>query len=321
MRIGLLGLGRIGAFHAATLATRVDELVVHDADAARAEEVARRVGARVGDPFSADAVVIATPTATHAELLLEAIATGVPAFCEKPVALGVEDTLATLEAAKAAGSQVHIGFQRRFDAGYAAARRADVGTLHRVHLVTADPAPPPAAYIAHSGGIYRDCHIHDFDILRWVTGREVESVYATGANRGAAFFAEAGDVDTSAALLTMDDGTLVTLQGSRYNGAGYDVRMELAGSRATWAVGLDDRVPLTSAEPGVEFPTGPPWPDFVTRFAAAYVAELEAFLQVARGERESPCTIEDALSALYVAEAADRSLREGRTVRLSEVTS
>jgi myo-inositol 2-dehydrogenase/D-chiro-inositol 1-dehydrogenase len=323
MRIGLLGLGRIGAFHAATLAARVDELVVGDADAGRAEEVAGRVGARVGDPFDADAVVIATPTATHAELLLTACARGVPTFCEKPVALGVEDTIRVLKAAKAGGTLVHIGFQRRFDAGYAAARRAlgSLGVLQRVHVVTADAAPPPAGYIADSGGIYRDCHIHDFDILRWMTGREVESVYATGANRGDAYFAEAGDVDNSAALLTMDDGTLVTLQGSRYNGAGYDVRMELAGTLGTWAVGLDDRVPLTSAEPGVEFPAGPPWPDFVTRFEAAYVAELEAFIEAARGGRESPCTVEDALAALYVAEAADLSLKQGRPVPVSEVTS
>src|SRR5690606_39809392 len=111
--------------------------------------------------------------------------------------------------------------------------------LHRVHLITADPRPPAADYIPRSGGIYRDCHIHDFDILRWVTGREVDSVYATGATRGAAFFAEAGDVDTSAALLTMDDGTLFTLQGSRYNGGGSDERMELAGTLRTRAVGLD----------------------------------------------------------------------------------
>jgi myo-inositol 2-dehydrogenase/D-chiro-inositol 1-dehydrogenase len=213
---------------------------------------------------------------------------------------------------------VRIGFQRRFDAGYRAAaaalRAGELGELHRVHLITADPAPPPAEYIPLSGGVFRDCHIHDFDILRWVTGHEVVSVYATGANRGAAFFAEAGDVDNSAALLTLDDGTLATLQGSRYNGGGYDVRMELAGTKGTQAVGLGPRAPLRSAE-GLQ-PPDTPWPDFVTRFGAAYTAEIDAFLR----DGEGLCSIEDALAALYVAEAADLSLRQGRPVEVAEVT-
>ncbi|MCW2878585.1 MAG: Inositol 2-dehydrogenase [Sphaerisporangium sp.] len=326
MRVGLLGLGRIGAFHASTLAAhpQVGQLIVSDADEVRAKEVAGRVGALVGDAFEADAVVVATPTSTHAELILRACDAGIPVFCEKPVAPGIEETTRVMEAAGRSATLVHIGFQRRFDAGYAAARRAlrngEVGDLHRVHMLTADPRPPAAAYIPLSGGIFRDCHIHDFDILRWVTGREVESVYATGANRGAAFFAEAGDVDTSAALLTLDDGTLVTMQGSRYNGAGYDVRMELAGTRDTVVVGLDDRVPLTSAEPAAEFPAGEPWPDFAARFEAAYVTEIGAFLDSVRDGGHSHCTVQDALAALRVAEAAELSRRTGRPVRVAEVT-
>jgi myo-inositol 2-dehydrogenase/D-chiro-inositol 1-dehydrogenase len=311
MRVGLLGLGRIGAFHAATLAAHplVDDLIVSD-------PVRTSPYGEPGDPFEADAIVIASPTSTHAELLLKACRLGVPAFCEKPVAGGVKETIEVLEASR--GNRVQIGFQRRFDKGYidaaTALRRGDLGELHRVHLITADPVPPPAEYIPMSGGIFRDCHIHDFDILRWVTGREVVSVYATGANRGAAFFGEAGDVDTSAALLTLDDGTLATVQGSRYNGAGYDVRMELAGTKGTQAVGLGPRAPLSSTE-GLQ-PTSEPWPDFVTRFADAYAAELDGFL---RSDR-SLCSIEDALAALYVAEAAELSRREHRPVDLSEVT-
>ncbi|MFI7636569.1 Gfo/Idh/MocA family oxidoreductase [Nonomuraea sp. NPDC049400] len=310
MRVGLLGLGRIGAFHAATLAAHplVDELIV-------ADPVRMSPYGRPGDPFDSDAVVIATPTGTHAELIMKACELGIPVFCEKPVASTVAETVKVLETS--AGNRVQIGFQRRFDPGYVAAARAlragELGELHRVHLITADPAPPPAEYIATSGGIFRDCHIHDFDILRWVTGREVVSVHATGANRGASFFAEAGDVDNSAALLTLDDGTLATLQGSRYNGAGYDVRMELAGAKRTQAVGLGPRAPLHSTEglPGLD----EPWPDFVTRFEAAYRSEIDGFLT----SDKSLCTIEDALEALYVAEAADLSLRERRTVEVAEV--
>lgn len=310
MRVGLLGLGRIGAFHAANLAAHplVDELIV-------ADPVRTSPYGRPGDPFEADAVVIATPTSTHAELVVRACELGVPAFCEKPVAGTAAETVKVLEAS--AGRRVCVGFQRRFDPGHQAAadalRAGELGELHRVHLVTADPAPPPAAYVPLSGGIFRDCHVHDFDVLRWVSGREVVSVHAAGANRGAAFFAEAGDVDNSAALLTLDDGTLATVQGSRYNGAGYDVRMELAGTKGTMAVGLGPRTPLTSTE-GLQ-PPGPPWPDFVTRFAGAYAAEIDAFLRGAGGL----CSVEDALAALYVAEAADLSCRERRTVQVAEV--
>lgn len=178
---------------------------------------------------------------------MEACAGGVPVFCEKPVAGTVAATVEVLRAC--AGHRVQIGFQRRFDPGYVAGRRAVRGG-------EAGRAAPGAPGHGRSraaarrvpavvGGIFRDCHIHDFDILRWVTGREVVSVFARGANRGAAFFREAGDVDNSAALLTLDDGTLATLQGSRYNGGGYDVRMELAGTRRTQAVGLGPHAPCT----------------------------------------------------------------------------
>lgn len=331
VRIGLVGAGRIGAAHATVVAAHpeVTELVVADTDGARAAAVAERVGATTA--ADADAlfaarpagVVVAAPTSEHAKLLVQALEAGIPVFCEKPVAPDVVGTREVLEVAGRTGVPVQVGFQRRFDAGYVAARaalqRGELGELRRVHVVTADPAPPHAAYIPTSGGIFRDCHIHDFDVVHFVTGRAVVEVYASGANRGARFFRAAGDVDESAALLTLDDGTLVTLQGSRYNGAGYDVRMELAGTRATWVVGLDDRAPLHSAEAGVAFPAGPAWPAFWERFSPAYVAEMHAFVDVVAGRRSSACTVGDALAALYVAEAADLSRRTHRPVTVEEV--
>jgi myo-inositol 2-dehydrogenase/D-chiro-inositol 1-dehydrogenase len=331
MRIGFLGVGRIGASHAAVVARHevVTSLVVADTDSARARAVADELGAEsVADVAAVlaadvDAIVVATATDSHAELIAAGARAGVPVFCEKPVALDVPGTLRVLEEVRAAGTQVQIGFQRRFDAGYVAARDAlrsgRLGELRRVHAVTADPAPPHASYIPTSGGIYRDCLIHDFDIVRWVTGREVVDVIARGVNRGARFFAEAGDVDETVAILTLDDGTLVTVHGSRYNGAGYDVRMEIAGTDGTIAVGLDEHTALRSAEPGVEFPPGPPNPTFWERFADAYVAEINTFIEVVRGERPSPCSVEEALEALYVAEAASRSRLEGRRVEIAEV--
>jgi myo-inositol 2-dehydrogenase/D-chiro-inositol 1-dehydrogenase len=155
--------------------------------------------------------------------------------------------------------------------------------------------------------------------VRWVSGREVVEVYATGANRGEAFFAEAGDVDTTAVLLTLDDGTFVHVMNGRYNARGYDVRLEVLGSKDGISVGLDDRMPLRSVEPGVAFPAGAPYPMFMDRFLPAYVAELKHFAEMVAGRAESPCTVADALEAVYVAEACELSRHEHRPVTIEEV--
>lgn len=329
MRIGVIGVGRIGTSHAQVVRDHpeVEQLIVADAIAERAAQVAADLGVEASavDELwgQVDAVVITATTSEHAPLLIEAAQRGLPAFCEKPVAPDVAGTVRVQQAVAAAGAQVQIGFQRRFDVGYAAARAAlqagELGELRRVHMLTCDPEPPAAEYIPRSGGLFRDCNVHDFDALRWVTGREVVDVWARGVARGAAVFAESGDVDEAVSVLTMDDGTLATVHGSRYNGAGYDVRMELAGTAGTSAVGLDEHAALTSAEPGVTFPDGDRWPTFWPRFADAYQAEINAFVDVASGKRESPCTVADALEAFYVAEAATRSRVEGRLVTIAEV--
>jgi myo-inositol 2-dehydrogenase/D-chiro-inositol 1-dehydrogenase len=331
MRIGLAGVGRIGAFHADTLRQlpQVGSLVVADADPLRAQQVADKLGVTaVAGPAELlaaglDGLVIAAATDAHAGLILAGVDAGLPVFCEKPVAHDLAGTLAVVARVAAAGVPVQIGFQRRFDAGYAAAREAlragRLGWLHTVRAGTLDPAPPPAEYVAASGGLFRDMAVHDFDAIRWVTGREVVEVYAVGGNRGAAYFAAAGDVDTGAALLTLDDGTVAQVSGTRYNPAGYDVRLELLGSADSVSVGLDDRLPLRSAEPGVAFPAGPAYPNFMERFRPAYAAELAWFIEVVAGRAASPCTVADALAAFRVAEACELSRREHRPVLVSEI--
>ncbi|MDT0450390.1 Gfo/Idh/MocA family protein [Streptomyces hesseae] len=332
MRVALLGAGRIGTRHAARLAGTegVAELVVADADPGRAAGLAEAVGARpartVGEVFTSagvDAVVIATATASHAGLITRAARAGLPAFCEKPVALDLAGTIAALREVEAAGTLLQIGFQRRFDAGFLAAREAlrsgALGRVHTIRCVTSDAAPPPADFLPLSGGLFRDCMVHDFDAVRWLTGREVTEVYARGANGGAAFFREAGDVDTAAALLTLDDGTLVTATSTRYNGAGYDVRVELSGERDQWVAGLDERAPLTSAEPGGPAAPRRPWTDFQERFEDAFRAELAAFVRAARGLGGNPCPGAEGLRALHIAEACEVSRREARPVRLADV--
>lgn len=331
MRIGLVGVGRIGAFHAQTLQGLdfVDELVLTDADTTVAREVAAQLDVGFAEDPAAllasgvDGLVIAAATPAHATLLRQGLEAGVPTFCEKPVASTLTETLELAKLAASSDTPVHIGFQRRFDRGYRrlaeAVRGGELGFVHTIRAATHDASPPHAAYIPGSGGIFRDCNVHDFDIVRFVTGGEVVSAYATGANKGAPFFAEAGDVDTAAAVLTLDDDTLVLVSSTRYNGGGHDVRMEAHGSAGAMAVGLDDSLAMRSAEPGAQFPPGPPHQSFMDRFLPAYRAELTAFAEVAAGRRPSPCTVEDALQAFRTAEACELSRREGRVVRLEEI--
>jgi myo-inositol 2-dehydrogenase/D-chiro-inositol 1-dehydrogenase len=246
-----------------------------------------------------------------------------PAFCEKPLALGFEETVAIVERVESTGAVLQLGFQRRFDPGYREAKRlidgGKLGTLYSIRMAGHDPEPPHEGYIPQSGGIFRDLHVHDFDILRWLTGGEVEEVYAQGSVRGFDVFARYGDVDTSAALMRMVDGTLVVMTGGRHDPLGYDIRMEIFGSGDSISIGLDDRTPLRSVEPGVTPPKGPAYSNFLERFEDAYRAELARFLDLARGEAENPCTARDSLEALRIAMAADRSLAEKRPVTMEEV--
>ncbi|MFC4498002.1 MULTISPECIES: Gfo/Idh/MocA family oxidoreductase [Streptomyces] len=331
MRIGVIGTGRIGTIHANTLSRHreVGSLILTDADPSRAAELALRLGETAAPGvdeifrWGVDAVVITTATAAHAELIGRAARSGLPVFCEKPIALDLAGTLQAIGEVESAGTILQMGFQRRFDAGYAGAREAvrsgRLGRLHTVRALTSDQAPPTAEWLPVSGGIYRDALIHDFDCLRWVTGREVSDVYAAGSDAGPAMFRAAGDVDTAAAVLTLDDGTLATATATRLNGAGYDVRMELAGELDQIVVGLDDRTPIASTEP-----TGPPaadkpWTGFLERFEPAYEAELIAFVGVVRGELVNPCDGREALQAFRIAEACDVSRHERRAVALTEI--
>ena len=330
MRVGVVGVGRIGQYHARVVRDHPDvhEIVLTDTDPERAARVAAELGAEsvanVGALFGAvDAVVIASPTDTHAALIHATVDAGVPAFCEKPIALDLPSAADVVRHVEQAGALVQVGFQRRFDAGYTAARDAvrdgTLGTVYVVRIAGHDADPPHESYIPGSGGIFRDLHIHDFDIARWVLGQEVEEVYAMGAVLCDPMFAKYGDVDTTAATLSFSGGTLGVVTGARHDGRGYDVRMELFGSGDSVAVGLDARTPLRSVEPGM--PPGPakPYDSFLDRFDAAYRKELNAFVDVARGRTPNPCTVGDAEIALRVALACELSRRERRPVRVAEI--
>lgn len=335
--LGLVGVGRIGVMHATNIAALNVILNPKDINVRLrltdvAHEHARTVAAGLGADFlpsvdallasGLDGLVIATGTGTHPELIEAGVDAGIPVFCEKPVALTAADALPVLEYVQERQGVVQIGHQRRFDPGYIEARRAfqagELGWIHSLRAVTCDMAPPPIEFLANSGGLFRDCSVHDFDILRWLTGREIVEVYARGSNNGDPAIGGVGDVDTALALVTFDDGTVGTVSATRYNGAGHDVRMEIQGSRRSLMVGLDDKTAIASAETGVGFPAGTPHRTFAERFDAAYQSEMMAFVELILGLRTNPCTPEDAIAASRVADAAQESLLTGGPVRVAQ---
>jgi myo-inositol 2-dehydrogenase/D-chiro-inositol 1-dehydrogenase len=333
LHVGVIGVGRIGVFHVQTLQALegVSSLTVTDADATRALRVAAALGVSAAETPEAlveagiDALVVATATPGHAPLLRLAAAAGLPTFCEKPVALDlatIDDVIGEVERARIL---VQIGFQRRFDAGYRAAHDAvaagGLGNLLVVRAATHDPAPPAEEYIAASGGIFRDLHIHDFDAIRYVTGQEIAEVYADGAVRETAWFERHGDIDTAVAVLRLSGGTLGILSGTRWDPLGYDVRLEVFGSADSIVVGVDGRSPIRSVEPGTPQPDGAGYANFLERFEPAYRSELAAFVEAVREGGASACTLDEARAALVVALAADRSRAARRPVSIQEVTS
>ena len=248
---------------------------------------------------------------------------GLPTLCEKPVGSNGAEGADLLRRLEGSTVPVQIGFQRRYDAAIAAAKAAvdsgELGWINSIRSTTLDPEPPTEAYVSVSGGMYRDCGVHDFDIIRFVTGQEAVEVYATGTNQGAEFFKKYDDPDTSAAIVTFANGTLGVVSNTRYNGRGYDVRLEVHGSKDSVAAGVDESWPIRALQPGVEFPSGQPHRFFMDRFLPAFRAEFETFLEVVAGKQPSPCTVADGLEADWIAEACAKSQKEHRPVRIEEV--
>ena len=330
LALGVVGLGRIGTHHVQTLLGLDGVSVsVTDADPERARRVADELGVRaVATPeelleAGVDALVIATSTPSHAPLLQLAAASVVAAFCEKPVALDLATLDRVRETVDHAGIVVQVGFQRRFDAGYRAAREAvatgAVGKILVMRAATHDPVPPAAEYIAASGGIFCDLHIHDFDAVRFVSGEEVTQVYADGAGLDAPWVRELDDVDVAAAILHLSGGGLVIVSGTRRDPLGYDVRLEVFGTGDSIVVGQDAHSPIRSVEPDAEPQRSSAYRDFWDRFEPAYRNELAAFVETVRTGAPTPCTLEEARSALAIALAAELSRAERRSVSIEEV--
>jgi myo-inositol 2-dehydrogenase/D-chiro-inositol 1-dehydrogenase len=326
--VGVVGLGRMGCFHAETLALRVPsaELVrIVDAN----ESVARAVSEQMGgvdwsasynnlleDP-QVQAVVIVTPTPFHADMVEAAAIAGKHVFCEKPVSLDPSRTYKATEATQAAGVKMQVGFHRRFDPDYRVAQRrvaaGDVGRIYLFRTSSRDPQPPRFDFLKHSGGLFADFSLHDFDLARWLVG-EVEEVTAVGAALSDPEFEKLGDLDNAVIILRFVGGALGVLDNSRVSGYGYECSSEIMGSLATLRIGSQKQVGpevLTAGSLRRGFLSRD-----VERWSTAYAEEMKGFVEAVLGDREPDVGGADDAAAAAIARAADRSYRQGTTVRV-----
>jgi myo-inositol 2-dehydrogenase/D-chiro-inositol 1-dehydrogenase len=320
----------MGLAHARTVAhsARAHFAGIADVDHVAAERAVSTLGAGRIDTTDAflndsqiDAVVISTSSGTHADLIVQAAGAGKQIFCEKPISLDIDTTVHAIRACDDAGVILQIGFQRRFDGDFLSVRGAidsgKIGEIRFARLVSRDRALPPMAYIPTSGGQFKDQMIHDFDAARWLLApAQVEEVSAAGSAVIAREIGDAGDVDTAVAVLRFSGGAIAVTDVSREAAYGYDVRTEIHGSRGMLLMGGDGMqdgriLDATFAKPQTD--------SFLTRFSDAYRAEIEDFIEVVATRGRPRVDGRDALEALRIAVAADRSLRTGCTVKLADV--
>ena len=327
MRIGVLGAGRIGQTHITNLAElpRVTEVLVYEPDpqaVLRVQEIATACSTVEELLERSEGVVVATPTSRHPEDVRSVADAGLPCFSEKPISLDLSATQECLRYVATTGIELQVGFHRRFDPGFVKMRRAvesgELGELYLIRAACHDYEPPHESYLPTAGSIFCDMHIHDFDAIAWLSGRTPIDVVARGSVLVDEMFARYDDVDTSAAIMTLEGGALAMLTGTRQNGVGYDHRTEVVGSRDALSAGLGPQMPLRSADPGVLQPVDP-YPSFPVRFHQAYAAEIAAFVDLVAGEGPNQCPGSAAEDALRVALAADLSLARGSTVRIDEI--
>ena len=328
IRFGLLGAGRIGKVHARAVAANPGARLVAVADAAEkaAKEISANYGAEVRTidaiekAKDIDAVIICTPTDTHAELIERFAKAGKAIFCEKPIHLDVkrvEKCLAVVDETKAT---LMVGFNRRFDPHFSAVRKAiddgAIGTVEMVTITSRDPGPPPLDYIARSGGIFRDMTIHDFDMARFLLDEEVVSVSATAAVLVDPDIGKAGDYDSVSVILQTKSGKQAVISNSRRATYGYDQRIEVHGSKGM--VAAENQRPVSIEIANGDGYTRPPLHDFfMTRYTEAYANEIAAFIAaIEKGATISPSGA-DGLAALTLADAAVKSVEEKRQISVA----
>ncbi len=331
LNIGLIGAGRIGKIHGESIATRVPQARlagVADIDLPVAEELAGRFGvpalkdyrALLEDP-DVKAVAICSATDTHARIIREAARAGKHIFCEKPIDHSLEKIDAALAAVEESGVKLMVGFNRRFDPNFRKVREmvADgaVGETHILRITSRDPAPPPIDYIKVSGGIFLDMTIHDFDMARYLIGREVEEIFVAAGVRIDPAIGQAGDVDTAVITLRFADGTIGTIDNSRQAVYGYDQRVEVFGSEGMVAVANNKPDTHVFANAGGVHSAKPLY-FFLERYMDSYIAEMGEFVDSVLKGQDPPVTGKDGRIPVVMGLAAWRSYQEKRPVLLSE---
>ena len=330
LKVGLLGAGRIGQVHAAVIAAHEGSTLaaISDVYAPAAEELAAKYHAQVrsSDEIIADyainAVLIATSTDTHSDLIEAATQAGKAVMCEKPVDLSLERARACLKAVSATGRPVMIGFNRRFDPSFAAIRDSlaagQIGKAELLSVTSFDPAPPPVEYIKVSGGMFRDMMIHDFDMTNFIMGETPVSISASGACLVDPEIGRAGDIDTAVVTLSYVDGKLAVIKNSRRAAYGYDQRLELLGADGLLqAQNMLENTVVKSTGQGVI--SAKPTYFFIERYMPAYKAEWAAFVAAVQEGDDMPVSLQDGVQALAMAEAAQRSFDSSKPVRLADV--
>ncbi len=334
IQIGIIGAGRIGKVHAESITRFVkgaevkaiaDPYLTEETKAwANAMGIAEAYGDYhkiLADP-AIDIVLICSSTDTHSQISLEAIAAGKHVFCEKPIDHDVEKIKAVIAALKDSKVKYQVGFNRRFDHNFMAAREAvksgKIGDLNILKITSRDPGAPPVSYIKVSGGIFLDMTIHDFDMVRFMSGAEVEEVYAIGGVLVDPAIGEAGDIDTAIITMKLSNGALAVIDNCRRATYGYDQRVEAFGSLGQVAIGNDtDSTAVISNGEGVT--AEKPKLFFLERYMQAYVAEVSAFIDAVVNDKAVAVSAEDGLKPVLIGLAAKKSLAENRPVKISEI--
>ncbi len=330
LRFGLLGAGRIGKVHAKAISAdgQATLVAVADAMAPAAAALAAQYGAEVRSieailaADDIDAVVICTPTDTHADLIEAFAKAGKAIFCEKPIDLNLERVKACLQVVRDTKAVLMVGFNRRFDPHFAAVRaeidRGTIGAVEMVTITSRDPGAPPMEYMARSGGIFRDMTIHDFDMARYLLGEEIAEVSAFAGVLTDPAIKATGDFDSASVMLRSVGGKQCVISNSRRATYGYDQRIEVHGSLG--AVSAENQRPVMIEVATAAGYTRPPLHDFfMTRYTEAYAAEIATFITAMQGKAVASPSGEDGLAALALAEAALMSVAEGRVVKMTEI--
>ena len=330
LKVGLLGAGRIGWVHAKAITTHAGSALVAVSDhfpesaeklAAEFECDARSTDDIIADP-AIDAVLIATSTDTHSDLMEKATQAGKAVFCEKPVDLSLERARACQKVVTETGKPVMIGFNRRFDPSFNALKKAldagEIGKAELLSITSFDPAPPPVSYVKVSGGLFRDMMIHDFDMSQFLLGATPVNITAVGTSIVDPAIGAAGDVDTAVVTMTYADGRIAVIKNSRRAAYGYDQRIEvLASDGMLQAKNLLENLVVKSTRLGVT--EAKPTLFFLERYMPAYAAEWDSFVSAVTNGTKMPVTLEEGVNALAMAEAATLSAKEGKPVRMRDV--